>query len=133
MILRCQPSVGFLQQGLEAVDPLVASEQFSLCNTRFLLQRRVLVNKLLLNHRELFKVSLQEHHLFLLRLTVAVTDDIAILLFNVVELNFKFDDLKQGVSSRHNRGIFKTAPSHIDFADHASMTFSHRRTRQAAQ
>ena len=49
---------------------------------------------LLLDDSELLQVPLQEGHLLLLRLTVAVPDDVVVLLLDLVELNLELDHLR---------------------------------------
>lgn len=53
---------------------------------------------LLLHDRQLLQITLQEGHLLLLRLAVAITDDIVVLLLDFIKLNLKFDNLAQKVS-----------------------------------
>jgi hypothetical protein len=49
---------------------------------------------LLLDQRQLLQVSLQECHLLLLSLAVAIANDVVVLLLNFVELDLEFDNLK---------------------------------------
>ena len=46
LVLHCQPAVRILEQGLEVLYPLIPRQQLALCNARFLLEGRVLVDKL---------------------------------------------------------------------------------------
>lgn len=48
---------------------------------------------LFLHEGELLEVALQEGHLLLLRLGVAVTDHVVVLLLNLVELDLELDNL----------------------------------------
>ena len=52
LVLHRQPTVGILQQGLEVLYPLVAREEFPFCNSRLLLERRVLVDELMKEGRD---------------------------------------------------------------------------------
>jgi hypothetical protein len=59
---------------------------------------------LFLDKRQLFQIPLQEGHLFLLRLAVAITDNIVVLFLDFIQLNFKFNNLKRRSAplQRHN-------------------------------
>ena len=48
---------------------------------------------LFLHKGQLFQVALQERHLLLLRLAVAVPDDIVVLLLDFIELDLEFNHL----------------------------------------
>ena len=49
---------------------------------------------LLLYQRQLFEVSLQKGHLLLLGLAITIADDVIVLFFDFIELNFKLYDLQ---------------------------------------
>ena len=116
LVLHRQPTVGILEQSLEVLYPLITSQQLALRDTRFLLESRVLVHKLekldcsrlsttqrfndsenepylLLNDCELLQVPLEEGHLLLLGLAVAVADDVVVLLFDFVKLDLELNNL----------------------------------------
>ena len=44
---------------------------------------------------ELLQIALQEGHLLLLRLAVAVPDDVVVLLLDLVQLNLELDNLRE--------------------------------------
>ena len=48
---------------------------------------------LLLHNRELLQVALQERHLLLLRLAVAVANHVVVLLLDLIELDLELNDL----------------------------------------
>jgi hypothetical protein len=50
---------------------------------------------LLLHESQLLQVALQESHLLLLCFAVAITNDIVILLFDIIKLNLKLNDLSE--------------------------------------
>ena len=76
---------------------------------------------LLLHKRELLEVALQEGHLLLLGLAVAVADDVVVLLLDLVELNFELDDLAHDREYPRRRINAERAniPSRSGSADHA--------------
>jgi len=60
---------------------------------------------LLLHQRQLLQIPFQERHLLLLSLAVAVPDDIVVLLFDFVQLNFEIDNLpKSNTSDTYRTG-----------------------------
>jgi hypothetical protein len=50
---------------------------------------------LFLDQRQLLQVSLQERHLLLLGFAVAIANDVVVLLLDLIELDFEFDNLKE--------------------------------------
>ena len=49
---------------------------------------------LFLNQSKLLQITFEEGHLLLLSLTVAVADDVVVLLFDLIQLNFELNNLK---------------------------------------
>lgn len=43
----------------------------------------------------MLQVSLQERHLLLLGFAVAIANDVVVLLLDLIELDFEFDNLKE--------------------------------------
>ena len=76
---------------------------------------------LFLHKGQLLQVALQERHLLLLRLAVAVADDIVVLLLDFVKLDLKFDDLTilRVSVARSAKFISNSAPSRNGSADRA--------------
>lgn len=58
LILNCQPTVSILQQSLKVLDPLVSGQQLAFSDASFLLQGRVLVDKLI--WKQICDVSLMQ-------------------------------------------------------------------------
>ena len=93
LVLQRKTAVSVLKQSLKILYPLVPREQLALRDSRLLLERRVLVDELLLHERELLEVALEEGHLLLLRLAVAVADHVVVLLLDLIELDLELNDL----------------------------------------
>ena len=55
-----------------------------------------LTHYLFLNQSQLLEVTLEEGHLLLLRLAVAVADDVVVLLLDLVELDLELHHLSRG-------------------------------------
>lgn len=49
---------------------------------------------LLLNKCELLKITLEESHLLLLSLAIAIANDVVVLLFDLIELDLEFNNLR---------------------------------------
>lgn len=107
------------------MDPLVPCQQLPFGDTGFLLQPRVLIDKLdegtvvaglvrtiintpapplpvyekttdlFLDKCQLFKVPLQERHFLLLGFTVAISNHIVVLFTDFVQLNLQLNHLKK--------------------------------------
>lgn len=61
---------------------------------------------LLLDQRQLLKISLQESHFLLLCLRIAISDYIVVLFFDLVQLYFEFDNLFAAVLQIAHEGFF---------------------------
>ena len=93
LVLQRKTAVSVLKQSLKILYPLVPRQKLALCDTSLLLERGVLVNELLLYKCKLFEVTLEERHLLLLSLAVAVADDVVVLLLDFIELDLEFNHL----------------------------------------
>jgi hypothetical protein len=112
LVLGYQPAISFMKESFKVLYPFVASKQLPFSDTSFLLQCRILIDKLdkgsqsgteqqgrceylFLDQRQLLQIALQERHLFLLRLAVAVANDVIVLLFELVQLDFELHHLME--------------------------------------
>jgi hypothetical protein len=89
MICCCHLFLAVLQQAIQALDALITSDQLPLSNCNLLLQRRVLLDKLPLDLRELLEIALQERHLLLLRSVVGRPEDVVVLFASLVKRNLE--------------------------------------------
>ena len=93
MVRGSELLLALLEQLLEALDAIIARDELALRNGDLFLEARVLFDELALYDGELFEVTLQEHHLLLLRAVVGRPEHVVVLFARLVERNFKFDNL----------------------------------------
>ncbi len=77
-----------LQQALQALDPLVPSDELPLCNSNFLLQAAILLDELSLHDSQLLQIPLQERHLLLLCSVVRRSQYVIVLFTRLVKRDF---------------------------------------------